>query len=83
MIHKFFFSRLSLENKVKYLHKKGVTLGSRVKNGRHIYIYMVRNLFVEVVYKDDTTYSKPEKVNMVHGLENLNQYLESDFKSRF
>lgn len=83
MIHKFFFSHLSLENKVKYLHKKGVTLGSRVKNGRHIYIYMARNLFVEVIYKEDKISSEPENVKMVHGLDNLNQYLESDFKSRF
>lgn len=83
MILRFFFSRLSLENKVKYLHKKGVALGSRMKDGRQIHMYMLRNLFVEVMYKEDKTYLSPEKVNILNGLNNLHQYLETEFRSRF
>jgi hypothetical protein len=83
MILRFFFNHLSLENKVKYLHKKGVGLGSRLKDGRQIHMYMLRNLFVEVMYVEDKTYMTPEKVNVLNGLNNLHQYLESEFKSRF
>lgn len=83
MLQRFFFNRLSLENKVKHLHKKGVALGSRIKDGRQIHMYMLRDLFVEVIYKEDKTYLAPEKVNILNGLNNLQQYLETEFRSRF
>lgn len=83
MIHRLIFSYLSLEKKVKYLHKKGVALGSRFKDGRQIHMYMIRNLFVEVMYKEDKIYLPAEKVTILNGLSNLNQYLESEFRSKF
>jgi hypothetical protein len=83
MLHKFFFNRLSLENKVKHLHNKGVALGSRIKDGRQIHMYMLRDLFVEVTYTEDKTYLAPEKVNVLNGLNNLQQYLETEFRARF
>ncbi len=83
MLHKFFFNRLSLEKKVKHLHEKGVALGSRIKDGRQIHMYMLKDLFVEVLYTDDKTYLAPEKVNILNGLTNLQQYLETEFRSRF
>lgn len=58
-------------------------LGTRMKQGRKIYIYMLRELFVEVVYKNDNTEETPEKLNMLTGLKNLNSYLEKEFKTSF
>ena len=83
MILQFFFRRLSTEKQVMYLKKKGVALGTRAKNGRKIYIYMLRNLFVEVLYLDDNIEAAPEKVNMLRGLKHLNEYLENEFKASF
>lgn len=83
MILQFFFRRLSVEKQVLYLKKKGVALGTRAKNGRKIYIYMLRNLFVEVTYKNDNVEETPEKINMLSGLKNLNEYLENEFKASF
>ena len=83
MLYKFFFNRLSLEKKVKYLHKRGVALGSRMKDGRQIHMYMLRNLFVEVTYTEDKTYLAPENVKVLHGLTNLQHYLEAEFRTRF
>jgi hypothetical protein len=83
MILQFFFRRLSTEKQVLYLKKKGVALGTRAKNGRKIYIYMLRDLFVEVLYKNDNTEEAPEHVNMLRGLKNLNEYLESEFRTSF
>jgi len=83
MILQFFFRRLSVEKQVLYLKKKGVALGTRAKNGRKIYIYMLRNLFVEVIYKNDNAEEAPEKINMLRGLKNLNDYLENEFKTSF
>jgi len=83
MLHKFFFNRLSLENKVRHLHKRGVALGSRMKEGRQVHMYMLRNLFVEVTYTEDKTYLTPERVNVLNGLNNLQHYLETEFRTRF
>jgi hypothetical protein len=83
MILQFFFRRLSIEKQVLYLKKKGVALGSRAKNSRKIYIYMLGDLFVEVMYKDDNMNDGPEKINMLRGLKNLNEYLENEFKASF
>ena len=83
MILHFFFRQLSAEKQVNYLQKNGVSLGSRAKNGRRIYVYMVRNLFVEVMYQNDDANNTPEKVNMLKGLKNLNAYLESEFRASF
>lgn len=83
MILQFFFKRLSMEKKVIYLKKKGIALGARVKNGRKIYVYMLRDLFIEVLYKNDNTEDSPESLSMLKGLKNLNEYLENEFRASF
>jgi hypothetical protein len=44
---------------------------------------MLNDLFVEVLYKNDNSEDAPEKVNLISGLMNLNQYLENDFRASF
>ncbi len=83
MILQFFFQRLSKEKQVSQIKRKGVALGTRAKNGRKIYIYMLGNLFVEVMYMGDNSDNNPERVNMLRGLKNLNEYLESEFRTSF
>jgi hypothetical protein len=83
MILKFFFKHLSIHKQINYLKKNGILLGTRLKDGRKIYIYMLRDLFVEVVFKDDSTSQEAEKLNMLNGLKNLNNYLEKEFKTSF
>jgi hypothetical protein len=83
MLLRFFFSRLSLEKQVSYLKRKGIALGTRLKGGRKIYIYMLSDLFVEVLYKNDDADENPEKLNTFRGLNSLNEYLEKEFKASF
>lgn len=83
MILQFFFRQMSLTQQINYLQSKGVSLGSRIKDGRKLHIYMVRNLFVEVVYKNDDENGSAEKVHILRGLKNLNSYLEKEFKASF
>ena len=83
MFLKFFFTHLSVQKQVEYLKKRGIILGTRVKNGRKIYIYMLTNLFVEVLYKNDNTEEQPEKLTTLAGLKNLNDYLENEFRTSF
>jgi len=58
-------------------------LGTRIKNGRKIHIYMLRDLFAEVLYKNDNSENAPESLNLLRGLNNLNEYLEREFKTSF
>ncbi|MBL7859386.1 MAG: hypothetical protein JNM57_16965 [Cyclobacteriaceae bacterium] len=83
MILTIFFKYLSLEKQINVLKKRGINLGSRIKDGRKIYIYMLNNLFVEVSYQHDRDDSTPEKLTMLSGLKNLNNYLEKEFKASF
>jgi hypothetical protein len=83
MILKFFLKQLSSQRQVNFLKKRGIMLGTRMKDGRKIYIYMLRDLFVEVTYKNDNVDEAPEKLNMLNGLKNLNSYLEREFKTSF
>jgi hypothetical protein len=83
MLLKFFFSRFSSQKQISILRKKGIMLGTRIKDGRKIYIYMLRELFVEVIYTHDNVEESPEKLNILNGLKNLNSYLEKEFKTSF
>lgn len=58
-------------------------LGTRMKEGRAIHIYMLKDLFVEVVFKGDNIENEAESINIVRGLDNLNEYLEKEFRASF
>lgn len=83
MILPLIFRHLSSETQVNYLQKSGVSLGTRVKNGRKVHVYMLRSLFVEVLYINDNAAEGPEKVHMLKGLRNLNAHLEKEFRTTF
>lgn len=58
-------------------------LGTRMKDGRAIHIYMLKDLFVEVIFKGDNIENEAESLNIVRGLDNLNEYLEKEFRASF
>lgn len=83
MFFRFFFTRMSLQKQAMHLRKKGIMLGTRVKDGRTIHIYMLKDLFVEVIFKADNLENEAESLKIVRGLDNLNQYLENEFRASF
>jgi len=83
MFLKFFFKQLSAQKQIDYLKKKGIMIGTRTKNKRKVYTYMLKDLFVEVYYKNDNENDSAEKVSLLSGLKNLNNYLEREFKTSF
>ena len=83
MLLKFFFKNLPLSKQVSYLKKRGIGLGTRMKDGRKIYIYMLRDLFVEVLYVNDNSESPAEQLNVISGVLNLNKHLENEFRKTF
>jgi hypothetical protein len=82
MVTKFFFKRLSVLSQANFMKKRGISLGSRWKDGRYIYMYMFRNLFVEIVFVDDKTDNNPETVTVIAGIEEFNRRLEDEIRHR-
>ncbi|MEO8472701.1 MAG: hypothetical protein ABI477_10910 [Chryseolinea sp.] len=83
MLTQLIFRLLPASQKVNYLQTKGVSLGSRLKDGRRLYVYMLGELFVEVLYANDNASEPAEKIYMLRGLKNLNAYLEQEFRASF
>lgn len=83
MLFKFIFKNLSDSKKMNYLREHGISLGTRVRKNRKVFLYMVKDFFVEVLYKNDNTDSAAESLGTFSSLEGLNSYLEKDFKTSF
>ena len=83
MILKWAFGYFSESTKIDYLRKQGIILGTRIRQGRRVYLYMLRDFFVEVMYQNDNIDMTPERVKTFTSINNLNSYLEKDFRSTF
>jgi hypothetical protein len=75
---KWFFKFFSENKKVEYLRDRGILLGSRIRNGRKIYLYMIKDFFVEVIFRNDSIDMEPEKLETFNSLKKLNLYLEKE-----
>jgi hypothetical protein len=80
MILKLIFKRLSVAKQADFMKRRGIVLGTRNKNGRQSYLYMVNNLFAEILYENDNPRLKVEGLVVIDGLNKLNRYLEKDLR---
>jgi len=64
------------------MKRAGIVLGTRNKNGRQTYLYMVNDLFAEILYENDNPRMRVEALVVLDGLHDLNRYLEEDTRSR-
>lgn len=62
------------------MKKRGISLGSRWKNGRYIFMYMFRDLFVEILFKNDNIENEPEMVTIISGIDEFNKRLEDEIR---
>ena len=82
-LFKWGFKYFSLTKQLDYLREHGVMLGSRMRNDRKVFLYMVKSTFVEVMYKNDSIEREAERVEVFNNLNHLNQYLENEFRTTF
>jgi hypothetical protein len=82
-LFKWGFKYFSLTKQLDYLRVHGVMLGSRMRNNRKVFLYMVKSTFVEVMYKNDSIEKEAERLEVFNNLNHLNQYLEKEFKASF
>jgi hypothetical protein len=80
MFTKFLFTCLSASWQVSLMQKKGIMLGTRKREGRQVYTYMLRDLFAEVVYLNDNPNESPETIVVIPGLKKLNDHMEKEIR---
>ena len=81
MFMRFLFRQFSLSRQVSFIKKHAVIVGVRKKKDRHAYLYMFRNLFAEILYRNDDPGDKPESIKIFDGLKKLNYHLEKEIKT--
>lgn len=82
MFLKLIFKRFSVAWQADFMKRHGIVLGTRNKDGRQSYLYMMNNLFAEILYENDNPRMKVETLVVLDGLHKLNCYLEKDLRSR-
>lgn len=71
------------KKQLKYIQNKGIILGTRMKNERKVFLYLLSDFFVEILYQQDRSDYEPEQIITFSDLKNLNGYLEKEFKAAF
>ncbi len=80
MFIRLFFKRLSASRQANYMKRRGIVVGTRNRAGRMSYLYMVNNLFAEILYENDNPGMRAETVVVMEGLQNLTRHLERDLR---
>jgi hypothetical protein len=80
MFLKFFIKRMPLETQLEFVNKHGLYIGPRKTEGRTAHLYMLDKKVVEVLYADDNTEKKPEKITWLPGLDKLESHLQRDIR---
>ena len=80
MFLKLFFNRWSISKQADFMKRRGVVLGTRQKDGRQSYVYMVNNLFAEILYENDNPSLNVEALIVIDGISKLHRHLEKDIR---
>lgn len=83
MFRKLYFKSLSAKSKISALRDKGTMLGTRIKNGRKAYLFLLRDFCAEVIFQNDNINMHPEKITTFSSVSEFNSYLEREFRSAF
>jgi hypothetical protein len=78
---KWFFKSPSKNKIIRLLKKEGALIGERVRGGRKIYTYLIRDFFVQIMFKGDNPVAEVEYLETFADLIQLNSHLEKEFKA--
>ncbi len=81
MLTRLFFKRLSPSKQAEYMKRRGIVVGTRTMDGRKTYVYMVNNLFAEILFENDNPGLRAENVVVMSGLNNLTRHLEQGLRN--
>lgn len=78
MLYRLIFKNLALHKKERHIQDYGVSLGSRYNGERTVYLFMIKDFFIEVTYEnDDQENGGIEDIKIFSSHRELNKYLIS------
>lgn len=80
---KWLFGGLSDEKLAKLVKAEGRLVGELERKGRKVYTYMLKDFFVQVMFKWDNPSGEIEALEKFEDLVQLNLHLEKEFKAAF
>jgi hypothetical protein len=83
MFRRLYFKSLSAAKQIATLRERGTMLGTRLKNGRKAYLYLLKDFCAEVIFQHDDAELSPEKITTFDNVKEFNSYLEREFRANF
>ncbi|MFN3839999.1 MAG: hypothetical protein ACK4RF_04760 [Cyclobacteriaceae bacterium] len=83
MIDRLIFRLMSLRKKIDYLREQGTLLGTRLKDGRKAYLYIIKNFCAEVIYQKDNAALAAERITTFANVTEFNNYLERELRLNY
>jgi len=80
---KWMFEGFSREKIIRLVRQEGTLVGERMRNGRKVYTYLLRDFFVQIMFRQDDPREDVENLEKFADLVQLNAYLEQEFKASF
>ncbi len=80
---KWMFEGFSREKIIRLVREEGSLVGERERGGRKIYIYLLRDFFVQIIFKKDDPREEVENLEKFSDLVQLNLHLEKEFRASF
>jgi hypothetical protein len=73
----------SKTNLMELVKIEGSLVGERQRGDRKVFIYLLKDFFVQVRFKGDDPIEAVEQLDTFESLDQLNSHLEKEFKAAF
>jgi hypothetical protein len=77
------FEGFSRDKIIRLVRQEGSLVGERERGGRKIYIYLLRDFFVQIIFRKDDPREEVENIEKFSDLVALNAHLENEFRASF
>lgn len=74
---------LSKEKIIDLVKEEGSLVGERYHGNRKVFIYLLRDFFVQVMFRGDDPVAEVEHLLTFSNLDQLNSHLEKEFRASF
>lgn len=74
---------LSNQKIIEMVKVEGSLVGERQQGNRKVFIYLLRDFFVQIMFKGDNPIEEVENLLTFSTLDQLNAHLEREFRTSF
>lgn len=68
---------------IEMVKVEGSLVGERQKGSRKVFIYLLKDFFVQIMFKEDNPIEEVEHLLTFSTLDKLNAHLEKEFRTAF